>query len=228
MTGGEFPADPAAGPTGDARPSSSSGAGDIVIRVATAADLQAIRTISNQAIRDTSALFTNEPETPAAWQERWRSRREQDPWVVAERDGAVVGFALASPFLGRCGLDATVETSVYVRPECQGLGVATALYGRLMKHLEAGGVRNVVAVIATPNPASERLHASLGFRPVGALTRVGWKFGRWHDVALWQLVLRDDDAGPRSTDETDRTGCDLSRDSRPPDACGGGSTVNNP
>ena len=71
------------------------------------------------------------------------------------------------------------------------------LYGQLIPTLKQQGYRTLVAEIAIPNPASERLHAKFGFREVGRLERVGWKFGRWHDVAHWQCIFDDCHREPR-------------------------------
>jgi acetylornithine deacetylase/succinyl-diaminopimelate desuccinylase-like protein len=93
-------------------------------------------------------------------------------------------------------LEFTVEVSVYVDPDHQGAGVARALYEHLIPTLAAQGFRSVVAAITVPNPACERLHRAFGFREVGLLSRVGWKFDRWHDVSNWQRALRVDDRAP--------------------------------
>jgi phosphinothricin acetyltransferase len=159
-------------------------------------DLPALREIYNWAIGHTAALFKTEPETHDDWIRRWDGRCEKFPWFVAEWDGAVVGFAIAAPFLGSCGCPFAAEVSVYVGPDHQGVGVGKALYGQLIPTLAAQGYRTAVAVTALPNPASERLHEEFGFRRVGLLTRVGWKFDRWHDVGHWQLMLGDNDGTP--------------------------------
>jgi len=90
----------------------------------------------------------------------------------------------------------TAEVSVYVDPKHHGRGAGTALYGALIPTLAAQGYRTVIAVIALPNPASERLHEAFGFQNVGRLRRVGWKLGQWHDVALWQCILHDGEDEP--------------------------------
>ena len=75
-------------------------------------------------------------------------------------------------------------------------GVGKALYDRLLSTLRAQGYRTLLGGITVPNPASVRLHESFGFRRVALLERVGWKFGTWHDVGYWELLLRDDDKAP--------------------------------
>ena len=104
---------------------------------------------------------------------------------------------MATPFKGCCGYAFTAEVSVYVDPDHFGKGVGKILYIRLIPILTAQGYRTAIAVIAIPNPVSERLHEGFGFQKIGVLARVGWKFDQWHDVAYWQLVLRDDDGPPQ-------------------------------
>jgi phosphinothricin acetyltransferase len=119
------------------------------------------------------------------------------PWVVAaDDDGALVGFAKASPWKGRCAYDWTAETTVYVHPDHHGRGLGRELYRRLVSILEAQGYQTLLGGITVPNPASVRLHESLGFRRVALLEQVGWKFGRWHDVGYWELRLQGDETPP--------------------------------
>jgi phosphinothricin acetyltransferase len=167
------------------------------IRLATAEDLTGILAISNWAAENTAANFAIEPETLASWQRDWRETHEMFPWVVAAGDGsALIGFAKASPWKGRCAYNWTAETTVYVHPDHHGRGVGRALYQRLITILEAQGYRTLLGGITVPNPASVRLHEALGFRRVALLEGVGWKFSRWHDVGYWELQLQQDTAPP--------------------------------
>ena len=84
---------------------------------------------------------------------------------------------------------------MYIHPDHHGRGVGKALYGKLVPILKAQGYRTLLAGITVPNAASERLHESLGMKRVAVFTRVGWKFGRWHDVGFWELEF-DAAAGP--------------------------------
>jgi phosphinothricin acetyltransferase len=170
--------------------------GSLEVRIPVIEDFPAMLAIANWAIRHTIANFRCEPEPLDHLVERWSDSGEFLPWFVAARDGAVIGFAHASSFRGCCDLAYTAEVSVYVDPDHQRTGVARALYEHLIPTLAAQGYRSVVAAIAVPNPASERLHRAFGFREVGRLDKVGWKFDSWHDVASWQLVLKEDDRAP--------------------------------
>jgi len=163
----------------------------VAIRPPRLEDFSKIVEIANWATCHTAANFKLQPETVDEWVTLWKGAGEQYPWLVAESDGAVIGFAMASPFKGRCGYAYSAEVTVYVAPDNHGKGAGHALYGRLIPTLKAQGYKTLIAVIAIPNPASERLHARFNFKKVGVLERVGWKFGRWHDVAYWQLIVNE-------------------------------------
>jgi len=159
-------------------------------------DLSAILDIYNWATCHTSANFRTEPQALQHWVDLWKGKAERYPWFVAERGGVVTGLAMASPFLDRCGSSHVAEVTVYVHPEHLGEHVGSALYARLLPTLEVQGFRTIIAVIAIPNPASEALHERFGFTKVGQLARAGWKFGKWHDVAYWQLLFGAADQPP--------------------------------
>lgn len=167
-----------------------------IVRRPYSRDFPAMLEISNWATCHTTANFRIEAETLEHWVQLSQGKPEIYPWFVAERDGRVVGFAMASPFKDRCGFAPTAEVTVYVHPDHVGTGIGSALYQKLIPTLAAQGFQSLIAVMTVPNTGSERLHEQFGFRKVGVLSRVGWKFGRWHDVAYWQLLLRNDDAAP--------------------------------
>ncbi len=116
------------------------------------------------------------------------------PWLVAEDPGVgVVGYAYATRHRTRAAYRWSVDCSVYVAGVTHGQGVGRLLYRDLFPLLRDLGYVRAYAGIALPNPASVRLHESIGFSPVGVYRRVGYKHGAWHDVGWWQLSLRDDD-----------------------------------
>lgn len=170
----------------------------IKVRRPYSVDFPAMLEISNWATCHTTSNFRFEAETLEHWVQLSQGKPETYPWFVAEHNGQVVGFAMASPFKDRCGFAPTAEVSVYVHPDHVGTGIGSALYRKLIPTLAAQGFQSLVAVITIPNDGSERLHKQFGFRRVGELSRVGWKFGRWHDVAYWQLLLRKDADAPAS------------------------------
>jgi phosphinothricin acetyltransferase len=178
------------------RLSGETAATDITVRRAVLDDLPAILEIANWATCHSAANFKTEPDKLDYWVGHWETQGEMCPWLVAEADGAVLGFAMAAPFNNRCGYAHTAEVSVYVEAGHFGRGVGKALYARLIPTLAEQGYRTAIGVIALPNPASVRLHEAFGFRKVGVLARVGWKLEQWHDVGYWQLMLRDDNRPP--------------------------------
>lgn len=165
------------------------------IRFANEPDVAAIVDIANWYAANTPANFAIEPEPLEMWLGAWREQRQWYPWLVAEalpgdaaaQDGAIVGFAKASPFRTRCAYRWTVETSVYVRAGWHGRGLGRSLYERVLSIVRRQGYRKVLGGITLPNPASVRLHEHFGFRHIGTMFRVGWKFGQWHDVGFWEL-----------------------------------------
>ncbi len=169
----------------------------IRIRPAERGDVPGILAISNWAALNTAANFAVEPETLESWQAEWDRSHGMFPWLVAvDPSGAVTGFAKAGPWKGRCAYNWTAETSIYVDPERHGQGIGTALYPPLIETMRAQGYRTLLAGITVPNPASVRLHERFGFRRVALLERVGWKFGRWHDVGYWELHLQEENEPP--------------------------------
>ena len=139
----------------------------------------------------THVTFDGEPPTVDE-RRAWLRDHRLDPRhvvLVAEHDGAVVGYAASGRHRPRPGYDTTVETAVYAHPDHTGRGVGTALYEELFRALQGQDVHRAVAGIALPNPASVALHERFGFREVGRFTEQGRKFGRWWDVAWYERPL---------------------------------------
>lgn len=113
------------------------------------------------------------------------------PWLVAQREDEVVGFAYGSAHRARAAYRWAVECSVYLAPSEHRRGTGRALYTRLFDALRELGYVRVLAGITLPNVASVGLHEAMGFEPVGVYRQVGFKDGRWHDVGWWQLTVMD-------------------------------------
>ena len=122
-----------------------------------------------------------------------RMREVQDailPYLVlVDADSAVVGYAYASKWKGRCAYRFSVETSIYLAKSAVGQGLGAQLYRALLDQLKAVHVHLAIAGIALPNPASIALHEKLGFEKAAHFKEVGFKFEKWVDVGYWQLTL---------------------------------------
>jgi L-amino acid N-acyltransferase YncA len=158
----------------------------------------AIQSIYGHWVSHGLASFEEEP--PDAAEIELRRRRLQDggfPYIVAEENAIILGFAYAGPYRPRPAYRYTVEDSVYVAPEALGRGVGRALLARVISRAEIMGKRQMIAVIGDlGNAPSIKLHESLGFRRVGVLSSVGYKFGRWVDTSFLQRALGAGDSEP--------------------------------
>lgn len=162
---------------------------DVLIRPATAADLDAVRDIYNHYVAHSTCTFQVEPDTAAERVEWFADRSPAHPVTVAELGGAVVGWAALSAWKSRCAYAHSVEASVYVRHDLHRRGVGRALLLDLITRARAAGHRTVIGGACTEHAASLALQAAVGFEPVGRFRAVGHKFGRWLDVAYMQLLL---------------------------------------
>jgi L-amino acid N-acyltransferase YncA len=160
-----------------------------MIRSATAADAQAICSIYNHFILQSTVTFEETAVTPDDMAARIAAGSGRLPFLLAELDGAVAGYAYAAPWKTRSAYRHTVESSVYVAPGFAGMGLGSRLYQALLQDLRERDVHAVLAGIALPNSASIGLHEAFGFAKVGQMREVGRKFGQWLDVGYWQLVL---------------------------------------
>lgn len=159
---------------------------DLIVREADASDAEECARIYAPSVDGSTTSF--EMTAPDA-QEMARRIEGAQVWLVAERGGAVLGYAYGGPFRSREAYRFTSEVSVYVDGTAHGSGVGRRLYGELFERLAARGQHLVVAGITLPNEASERLHTSLGFRRVGVFEGVGWKLDGWRDVLWMQRSL---------------------------------------
>lgn len=160
-----------------------------MIRTATCADAESVCTIYNHYVAHTVVTFEEQPVATAEMQSRIAAVLEKLPWLVLEHDGAIAGYAYASPWKARSGYRFAAESSIYLAPAQTRRGFGSALYARLLENLRARNVHCVIGGAALPNPASVALHERLGFTKVAHFRENGFKFGRWIDVAYWQRVL---------------------------------------
>jgi L-amino acid N-acyltransferase YncA len=162
------------------------------IRPANPNDAAEIARIYNYYVDRTVITFEETAVSAESMEARMAEIAQQRlPWLVAD-DNGIAGYAYASPWKARSAYRFSVEATIYVANERVGQGVGTALYQELIAALRArGDIHAVIGGIALPNDASVALHERLGMTKVAHFKEVGFKFGRWVDVAYWQLTLSD-------------------------------------
>jgi L-amino acid N-acyltransferase YncA len=161
----------------------------MIIRQATIEDAHAITEIYNWYITNTVISFEITPVTLEEMTKRMKEKLEHYDWLVGEIDNEIVGYAYYGTFRPREAYHHSVEASIYLVQGCTGRGFGKALYESLIDSAKKHGFREMVGVITLPNPASIALHEALGFKLVGVNTNIGYKFGRYIDVGMWQLSL---------------------------------------
>ena len=166
-----------------------------MVRGAVADDLALVTAIYRHHVLAGTASFELEPPDEGEIARRHGEIAGRGcPYLVAELDGTVAGFAYAAPFRPRPAYRHTVEDSVYVAPNLQGLGIGRALLAELIARSAAMGMRQMLAAIGDgANAGSIALHAALGFDHAGTLRSVGFKHGGWRDVVLMQRALGEGD-----------------------------------
>jgi len=164
------------------------------IRLARPSDAPMIAAIYRPAVLETAISFELEPPDDDEMARRIERILQRTPWLVLDHAGTVLGYAYASPHRERAAYQWAVDVSAYVAAEARRCGVARALYTSLLAALPLQGFRRAYAGIALPNAASVGLHTAVGFTPVGVYHNVGFKLGRWHDVAWFERSLGGEDA----------------------------------
>ncbi|MET0338926.1 MAG: N-acetyltransferase family protein [Caulobacter sp.] len=161
------------------------------IRPATAADAPAIAEIYADACLNGFGTFEEVPPSADEIVTRMTGVQSRGlPYLVAEEDGEILGYAYAGPFRLRAAYRYTVEDSVYISPKAKGRGVGRAVLGAVLDACAAMGLRQVMAIIGdTDNAGSIGLHKAMGFEPVGTFRDVGFKQERWVDIVLMQKSL---------------------------------------
>lgn len=170
---------------------------DIAIRNATIEDAHLLAAIYAPYVLDTAITFEYEPPTVGEFAARMRETLKFYPYLVAELEGEVVGYAYAGAFKGRPAYDWAVETSIYVARGYAGKGIGCALHDGLESCLRSQGVLNMYACVAVPDGEedetltrnSQRFHSHLGYRLVGEFYRCGHKGGRWYNMVWMEKMI---------------------------------------
>jgi phosphinothricin acetyltransferase len=161
-----------------------------MIRPAKSEDAAQICDIYNHYVRETVVTFEESEVPPNEMAQRIADiTAARLPWLVWEESGVILGYAYASAWKVRAAYRHSVEASIYLPPHATGRGIGSSLYRALIDDVRQRGVHAVIGGAALPNPASVALHERLGFEKVAQFRQVGFKFGKWVDVAYWQLLL---------------------------------------
>lgn len=166
------------------------------LRTARLSDAASIAGIYAPIVRETAVSFEADPPTAGQIAARIETGLETYPWLVAEQECVLRGYAYAGPHRSRAAYRWACDVSIYVGSEARRCGVGRRLYRALFEILRRQNYAAAFAGITLPNPASVALHEALGFEAVGVFRKVGFKLGAWHDVGWWRLGLRDPDERP--------------------------------
>lgn len=163
----------------------------LAIRPCREEDVAAITAIYAHHVLHGTGTFETEPPSPTEMATRRADVLARNlPYLVAEEDGEVLGFAYCNWFKPRPAYRFSAEDSIYVSESARGKGLGAKLLAALSQAAEAAGVRKLIAVIGdSANAGSIGVHRSQGFSHVGVLKDCGWKFGEWRDVVLMEKVL---------------------------------------
>ena len=168
------------------------------LSLATRSDAAEILAIYNWYVLNRIATFQITPSTLEEYEQWVEDTLARAPLILA-RDGSgrLLGYACAHRYHPREAFDWDVESTIYCAPDACSAGVGPALYGALLELLNRQGYWNVYALLADPNPASERFHEKFGFVCVGRCPHTGYKFGRWAGLSTWWLPLRRGNTAPQ-------------------------------
>ena len=169
----------------------------VTIHMAREDDVPALLAIYAPYVTDTAITFEYEAPDAAEFTRRMRRILARYPYLAAESEKGVLGYAYAAPFKERAAYDWAVETTIYLRRDCRGMGVGRRLYQQLEELLKRQHITNANACIAYPNPGSILFHERMGYREVGHFTRCGYKLGRWYDMIWMEKLLSDHPADPK-------------------------------
>ena len=160
-----------------------------MIRSANPADADAIAEIYNPYILHSVISFEEGTVSGPDMLGRMVEIQQMYPWLVYEEDGAIAGYAYATPWKNRSAYRHAAETTIYIEKAKLGKGIGSRLYEPLLQDLRSRDLHIVMAGIALPNDGSVAIHEKFGFVKVAHYREIGRKFDRWVDVGYWQLML---------------------------------------
>lgn len=149
-------------------------------------DAEKIAEIYNHYIQNTHHTFETEPLSADLMRRRIEKIKADYPYLVAEADGEILGYAYATQFKLRQAYEHSAEVSIYVKNDAKKRGIGSLLYEKLFAKLSDTDIHALIAGISLPNDPSVRFHEKLGFEKVAHFREVGYKLGRWIDVGYWE------------------------------------------
>ena len=152
-------------------------------------DAQQLLDIYNYYVLNTSVTFDIEASTIENFKDKLNTIKSDYPFIVFEEDNKILGYAYGSKFRPKPAYNYVVESTVYVKHTAHGKQIGTKLYAELLQQLKNINLHTVLGVLTIPNDASIKLHEKFGFEQVANLREVGFKFGEWQHVGIWQLKL---------------------------------------
>ncbi|MES2386777.1 MAG: arsinothricin resistance N-acetyltransferase ArsN1 family B [Bacteroidota bacterium] len=168
----------------------------MLIRNARPEDAEAFCAIYAPYVINSAVSFETEAPDEEEMRRRMAKNMEKYPWLVADINGEVAGYAYASAHRDRAAYGWSVETSVYVSERFKRRGIGLTLYKELIARLRKIGVVNLYGIITLPNVASTSLHEAAGFRPLIIFPEIGYKLGKWHNVGWWEMRLNENADNP--------------------------------
>lgn len=171
---------------------------EIAIRMANESDAEEILAIYAPYVLHTAITFEYVVPTVEEFKERIKKILKKFPYLVAVKDGNILGYAYVSPFKERAAYDWAVETSIYIKEECREGGIGKKLYLALEEILKKQNIINLNACIAYPNPASIGFHEHFGYKTVGHFTKCGYKFDTWYDMIWMEKMIGEHTIPPKS------------------------------
>ncbi|HNS11487.1 MAG TPA: N-acetyltransferase family protein [Bacteroidia bacterium] len=159
------------------------------IRPATEYDLTAMLEIYNESVLNSNATFDTEPRSHQAQMSWFKQHKKNHPVLVAEQDDQIIGWASLSPFSDRCAYDTTVEVSIYIHKDHRGKGMGIKLLKIITLEGQKVGNHTIISRITQGNDVSIHIHEKLGYRHVGVMEEVGFKFAKFQNVHIMQYLF---------------------------------------
>lgn len=162
---------------------------DFSIRKILPSDVEAICEIYNYYVLNTAITFETSTVSVEEMEKRIQDISAAYPYLVCEEDGKIIGYCYVNSWKNRCAYSSTAESSVYLHKDNHKKGIGSKLYAELLKELKDTSLHAIIAGVALPNEASVRLHEKFGFQKIAHFKETGKKFGKWIDVAYWEIIL---------------------------------------